>query len=174
MKKTEQKLAYIKLRAEGKSYRAIEAEIGIAKSTCSEWEKELRSDIDELKRESLEEIYNSYGMAREARIRRIGETLNKIDSALEEIDFKAIPPEKLLDFKLKYQAALKEEYAATTPEAQEATGAPKDTLTAIQDLYRRLTTGETTTDQAKSELTVIDHMIDAHNRNTPLSDMFQF
>lgn len=171
MKKTEQKLEYIKLRAEGKSYRAIEAEIGIAKSTCSEWDKELRGEIDELKKEQLEEIYNSYGMAKEARIRRIGETLNKIDQALAEVDFKTIAPEKLLDYKLKYQAALRDEYSVPAPETS---GAPKDTLEALQGLYRRLTIGETSTDQAKSELNVIDHIVDANNRNTPLSEMFGF
>ena len=165
MKTTDKKLEFIRLRAEGKSYRAIEQEIGISRTTCGEWEKELSADIARLKQESLEELYTQYGMAREARIRRIGETLRRIDSALDAVDLSALPPEKLLDFKLKYSAALRDEYTATA--STEATGAADDTLEAIQGLYRRIATGETTTEQAKTELSVIDHMVDGYNRKNP-------
>ena len=165
MKTTDKKLEFIRLRAEGKSYRAIEQEIGVSRTTCGEWEKELSADIARLKQESLEELYTQYGMAREARIRRIGETLRRIDSALDAVDLSALPPEKLLDFKLKYSAALRDEYTATA--STEATGAADDTLEAIQGLYRRIATGETTTEQAKTELSVIDHMVDGYSRKNP-------
>ena len=85
MKSQEQKTNFIRLRAEGRSLRAIEAEIGVSKSTLSEWEKELRAEVERLRGENLEELYSSYGMAKEARIRRIGETLRRIDSALDEV-----------------------------------------------------------------------------------------
>ena len=165
MKTTDKKLEFIRLRAEGKSYRAIEQEIGVSRTTCGEWEKELSADIARLKQESFEELYTQYGMAREARIRRIGETLRRIDSALDAVDLSALPPEKLLDFKLKYSAALRDEYTATA--STEATGAADDTLEAIQGLYRRIATGETTTEQAKTELSVIDHMVDGYSRKNP-------
>lgn len=164
MKTADKKREFIRLRAEGKSYRAIQAETGISKSTCSEWEKELRSDIDGLRQESLEELYTQYGMTREARIRRLGETLSRIDKALEEADLSRITPERLLDFKLKYTAALREEYSAAPVNA---TGAADDTLEAIQDLYRRTVSGEITTDQAKTELNVLDHMADGYQRANP-------
>lgn len=169
MKTTDKKLEFIRLRAEGKSYRAIEQEIGVSRSTCGEWERELRADIDALRHESLEELYTQYGMAREARIRRIGDTLRRIDEALADVDLSALPPEKLLDFKLKYSTALRDEYTATA--STEATGAATDTLEAIQGLYRRITTGETTTEQAKTELSILDRMVDGYNRANPL-EMF--
>lgn len=169
MKTTDKKLEFIRLRAEGKSYRAIEQEIGVSRTTCGEWERELRADIDALRHESLEELYTQYGMAREARIRRIGDTLCRIDEALADVDLSALPPEKLLDFKLKYSTALRDEYTATA--STEATGAATDTLEAIQGLYRRIATGETTTEQAKTELSILDRMVDGYNRANPL-EMF--
>lgn len=165
MKTTDKKLEFIRLRAEGKSYRAIEQEIGVSRTTCGEWEKELSADVARLKQERLEEVYAQYGMAREARIRRIGETLRRLDEALADVDLSALPPEKLLDFKLKYSAALRDEYTATA--STEATGAATDTLEAIQDLYRRIATGETTTEQAKTELNILDHMVDGYSRQNP-------
>lgn len=169
MKTADKKRDFIRLRAEGKSYRAIEQEIGVSRSTCGEWERELRADIDALRHESLEELYTQYGMAREARIRRIGETLRRIDSALEEVDLSTLSPERLLDFKLKYSAALREEYSAAAP--MEATGAATDTLETIQELYRRTASGDTTVEQAKTELSILDHMVDGYNRANPL-DIF--
>ena len=170
MKSNEKKLEFIRLRAEGKSYRAIEAETGISKSTCSEWERELSSEIARLKQDSLEEMFNTYGMTREARIKRIGETLSRIDEALASADLSAIPPEKLLDYKLKYTAALKEEYTGLA--STEATGAAQTTLEAIQGLYLRIASGETTSDQAKAELNILDHMVDGYNRaNDPFRNI---
>ena len=109
-------------------------------------------------------------MAREARIRRIGETLRRLDEALADVDLSALPPEKLLDFKLKYSAALRDEYTATA--STEATGAATDTLEAIQGLYRRIATGETTTEQAKTELNILDHMVDGYSRQNPFDFSF--
>ena len=170
MKTTDKKLEFIRLRAEGKSYRAIEQEIGVSRTTCGEWEKELSADIARLKQESLEEVYAQYGMAREARIRRIGDTLRRLDEALADVDLSSMPPEKLLDFKLKYSAALRDEYTATA--STEATGAAADTLEAIQGLYRRIATGETTTEQAKTELNILDHMVDGYSRQNPFDFSF--
>lgn len=166
MKTADKKRDFIRLRAEGKSYRAIEKETGISRSTCSEWEKALRSEIDGLRQDTLEEMYTQYGMAREARIRRIGETLRRIDTALESVDFSTLSPERLLDFKLKYTAALKEEYNAFAP--IEATGAATDTLEAIQELYRRTASGAITVEQAKTELSIIERMVSGYQRANPL------
>ena len=168
MKSAEQKQEFIRLRAEGKSYRAIQAETGISRSTCSEWEKELRTEIDRLRAENLEELYSSYGMAREARIRRLGETLRRIDTALDGVDLSTLSPDKLLLLKLKYESALREEHSAAT--YTEATGAAGDTLDAITDLYRRTASGDTTPEKAKVELSVIDHMVDGYQRKNPFDN----
>ena len=165
MKTAEKKLEFIRLRAESKSYRAIEAEIGVSRSTCSKWDKDLSQEIARLRRENLEALYNEYGMMREERIRRIGDTLRRIDHALEAVDLSTITPEKLLDYKLKYQAALRNEYSSTAHE--EATGAADDTLEAMQSLYRRIASGEITADQARAELNILNRMMDGYDRANP-------
>ena len=79
MKDTEKKLEYVRLRASGKSYSFIAKELGISKSTCSSWEKELKTDIETLRQDSLQELYTSYNMTREARITKLGKALESID-----------------------------------------------------------------------------------------------
>lgn len=169
MKQQEQRTEFIRMRAEGKSLRAIAAEIGVSKSTLSEWEKQLSAEVSRLRAENLEELYSSYGMAKEARIQRIGNTLRRIDEALDAVDLSALPPEKLLDFKLKYQAALAEEYTAP---AAEVSGEAESTLEALRDLYRRVASGELSIDKAKTEAALIDKVVAGYNRTRPLEELF--
>ena len=101
---------FILLRAEGRSYSFITQKLAISKTTCIKWNKELEEKILEQKQDNLNNLYKSYNLTKEARIERLGTTLKKIDSALEKVDYSTIAPEKLLDFKLKYTQALKQEY----------------------------------------------------------------
>lgn len=169
MKQQEHKTDFIRLRAEGRSLRAISAELGVSKSTLSEWDKALSEEISQLRRENLEELYTSYGMAKEARIRRLGETLRRIDTALDAVDLSELPPEKLLLYKLKYQEALRDEYTAP---AAEATGEAESTLEALRDLYRRTASGEISIDKAKTEAALIDKVVTGYTRTRPLDDLF--
>ena len=169
MKQQEHKTDFIRLRAEGRSLRAISAELGVSKSTLSEWDKALTEEISQLRRENLEELYTSYGMAKEARIRRLGETLNRIDTALDAVDLSALPPDKLLMFKLKYQEALRDEYTAP---AADVSGEAEETLEALRDLYRRTASGEISIDRAKTEAALIDKVVSGYTRPQPLSELF--
>lgn len=101
---------FILLRAEGRSYSFITQKLAISKTTCIKWNKELEEKILEQKQDNLSDLYSAYNLTKEARIKRLGTTLKKIDSALEKVDYSTIAPEKLLDFKLKYTQALKDEY----------------------------------------------------------------
>lgn len=56
-------------------------------------------------------------MTKEARIKKLGDTLEKIEDAIAKADFSTVDPAKLLDFKLKYTEALKGEYIGTKPAA---------------------------------------------------------
>jgi len=42
MKPQENRLEFIRLRAEGNSYTSISKELNISKDTCSRWEQELK------------------------------------------------------------------------------------------------------------------------------------
>ena len=164
MKPQETKTEFIRLRAEGKSYSTIAQQLHISKATCTEWERELKANIAELKQEQLNELYSSYYMTKEARIRKLGDTLNSINTALDGADLNTIPPEKLLDYKLKYTEALKEEYTGTaTPYSFSKKIDPKDIVEALGDLLARIRAGEVTTEQASRESAVLANLLKAYD-----------
>ena len=165
MKPQAQKTEFIRLRAEGRSYSYIADTLHISKGTCTAWERELKEAIADLKQEQLNELYSSYYMTKEARVKKLGETLNGINEALDAVDLKEIPPEKLLDFKLKYTEALKGEYTGSgTPYQFTADKIePKDIVTALGDLLNRVRTGEVTPEQANRESTVIANLLKAYD-----------
>lgn len=163
MKPIDEKKEYINLRAQGKSYQYICDALHISKSTCSAWEKELKDQIDDLKKAQLAELAETYGMAKEARIKRLGDTLNKINAALQNIPFDSIEPSKLLDFKLKYTQALKEEYTGTTGTFKLSDGVDaKQIITGLADLLNRIQAGEVTAEQAAKESTVFANLLKAY------------
>ena len=162
MKPQEIKLEFVRLRAEGQSYDKIAEALHISKATCTAWERELKADISRLQQEQLNELYSSYGMAKEARIRRIGDTLRRLDDALSEVDLTAIAPEKLLDFKLKYSQALKEEFTGLTPPPDfPKGGTPEEVQAAFTDIYQRVRKGEITAEQAGEEIKALSSILQA-------------
>lgn len=164
MKPTELKKEYIHLRAEGKSYSVICEQLHISKSTCTKWERELASQIDDLKRAELAELYESYSMTKEARIRRLGDTLEKINAALEQTDFTTVDPAKLLDYKLRYTEALKGEYIGAKPAPLGLDSADaKGILTAYADLLNRVRAGDITTEQAQKESGILAQLLKAYD-----------
>ena len=164
MKPQEMKTEFIRLRAEGKSYSVIADTLHISKSTCTSWERELKDRITELKQEQLDELYISYYMTKEARIRKLGDTLENINTALDGVDIATVPPEKLLDFKLKYTDALKGEYTGGgTPYQFSADIKPREILTALGDLLNRIRAGEVTAEQASRESLVIGNLLKAYD-----------
>lgn len=163
MKPAELKKEYVRLRAEGKSYSYICEQLHISKSTCTKWERGLASQIDELKRAELAELCESYSMTKEARIRRLGDTLEKINAALEQADFTAVDPAKLLDFKLKYTEALKGEYIGTKPALELDSVDAKGIVTALADLLNRVRAGDITTEQAQKESGILAQLLKAYD-----------
>jgi len=165
LKPQETKIEFIRLRAEGRSYSYIADTLHISKSTCTAWERELKNAIAELKQEQLNELYSSYYMTKEARIKKLGDTLDSINTALEGADLSQIPPEKLLEYKLKYMEALKGEYTGSgTPYQFTADKIePKDIVTALADLLNRVRTGEVTPEQANRESTIIANLLKAYD-----------
>jgi len=166
LKPLEMKTEFIRLRAEGQSYSRIAATLHISKSTCTAWERELKDQVAELKQEQLNELYNTYFMTREARIRRLGDTLNEISDTLSNVDLSEVSPEKLLDFKLKYTEALKEEYTGTAPAYMfDETIEPKDVVAALGNLLNRIRAGECTAEQASRESLVLSNILKAYEQS---------
>ena len=163
MKPNDQKNEFIRLRAEGKSYTAIGKELSISKATCTAWERELTAEIAEKKKEQLEEMYQAYYMTREARITKLGQALESIEDALSKADLTQVSPEKLLDYKLKYMEALKQEFIDTTPAIPlDASFNPSDIIVVLADLLKRIRNRETNLDQATRETMVIANILKAY------------
>lgn len=164
MKLQETRDEFVRLRAEGQSYTAIAEQLHISKSTCSAWEKELKGRITQLKQERLSELYESYGMAKEGRIRRLGETINRIGEALENADLESLPPDKLLKFYLDYSEALKKEYAGgPAPFLLKDNTTPEAILAAFGELFDRIRAGEVTGEQAANEGRTLTSLLTAHD-----------
>ena len=138
MKSDATKQKFIQLRAEGLSYAKISEQLHLSKATCSSWENKFTEEIATLKKDHLQELYDEYGMEKEARIKALGKVLSKIDDAIDDADFSAMTPAQLLDARLKYQKALSNEYVPTT----DSTG-----TTSMNELQARLLT---LADQAKN------------------------
>lgn len=161
MKRQKDKEKFVKLKAEGYSNASISRELGIAKATCTSWGRELASQIEDAKKTQLAELIEGYGIAKEARIKRLGETLDKIDSAVEQLDFTLIAPAKLLDLQIAYTNALKEEYNSLRPAGELKADTPQGIIEALINLLDRARAGEVTKEQATSESTIIINLLRA-------------
>lgn len=156
MKDEATKRKFIELRAEGKSYRAIHEELGIAKATCSSWEKSLADQISEARRERLEELYTSYSMTREARIEKLGEIIQRIDEARgnSEKPLELIGEDRLLELRLKYERELQTLYKE--PETASEDSTLDGLLEEYNRLYSEARSGRWTASEVRAQLSVLD------------------
>lgn len=162
MKPNELKQEFIKLRAGGKSYSQIAEELHISKSTCTKWERDFAAEINDLKRAELAELHESYGMAKEARIRALGGTLAKINEAIDKADFSEVDPAKLLDYKLRYMEALKGEYVGALAAVDPKDVTAEDILSAFADVLNRSRAGDITQEQAQRESALLANLLKAY------------
>lgn len=156
----EKKQAFIKLRAEGLSYRSIAAEINIGRTTCARWENEFRGEIAALRAEQLKAIYAEFSITREARIRKLGEILNRMEAEIRKKDLSEIPADKLVELYIKYSKILESDYII--PAEPIAIREPKDLLYVLGDLVNRLRSGEITEEQVRRESLAINTMLKAY------------
>lgn len=168
---TETKERFILLRAENKSYSQIVDQLHISKSSCIKLSKELNYEIAQAKAEKLRGLYKEYAMTKEARIKNLGETLKAIDKALGKADLDSLSPRELLDFKLKYSQALKEEYIpivdSQNSEAPESYIESLKALLAGERESREVFNIGLSTTALNKELTLLDriHKAELENNN---------
>ena len=97
MKNELKKVKFVQLRTEGFTYSEISEELGISKPTLISWSRELKSELRNafsLRKLELQKIYN---LTQERQIQLQSNILNKIESAIDASDLKAIPPGKLIE-----------------------------------------------------------------------------
>ena len=146
---------FVLMRAENKSYSQIMKALNIGRNSCVNLNKELSSQIAEQKADNLNRLYTAYFMTKEARIKKLGASLKKIDTAIENADFSGIAPDKLLDLKLKYTQALKEEYTEPAYKVDFEQPTPEAIYSLMLDLLNRVRAGLIDDIQAQKEFTVI-------------------
>lgn len=173
MKSTAVKSEFIQRRAEGQSYDTIANALQVSKSTCSAWEAELGAQITLRKQQELNDLYNQYGLVKAARIKRLGDTLAKIDEAIDAADLTQIPPEKLLRLKLEYARELRDEYKGNVEALLPDDGSATDSNVyfVLVNIYNRLSSGEISVQQAKVEIEALQQLKGAFDRATS-EDLF--
>ena len=123
-----------------------------------------KAQIAKHKSERLQDVYTEYGMYKEARIKALGTALNNISDELSSRDLSDVSTDKLLDYKLKYTTALSEEYVPIAPQTDEGQDLDAKTIiNRLDDLYTRVRSGETTKEQAQTELIVLSGMLRAYD-----------
>lgn len=94
-----------------------------------------------------------YEMHRASRIKRFGDMLNRIDTALEQKDLSELPADKLLELKLKYEEKLAGEYIAPAPSMGETS--TEGQLWEIENLMLEASRGQISPADVKARLEVI-------------------
>lgn len=114
MKDTNTKEQFLSMRAEGLSYQAIADELRVSRQTLIHWGKELQSDIKNFKAIRLDAMYEQYSLTKEARIKLIGEHIEKVRTELSSRDLSSVNTDKLYDILLKLTEAQNKERESLT------------------------------------------------------------
>ena len=107
--KAELKERFIELRAAGHSYDAIAAQLSVSKPTLIEWARELTLEIQNARAMRLDELFETFALAKEKRVEAFGKRLQAIMAELDKRDLSAVKTEILLALALKYIEAAREE-----------------------------------------------------------------
>lgn len=110
MKSIEKKEAFIEMRAKGLSLQKCAESLQVAKATLCNWSREMEEQIARLKAIELEGLQETYFMAKEGRIKRLGERLQAIEKELGARGLEDVSTVKLLEMSLSLQKELKAEY----------------------------------------------------------------
>ena len=112
MKDTDKKQEFIELRAKGISFAKISEQISVSKPTLIEWSKELELEVSNLKAIEMEALYEQHQLNKEARIKRLSQQLNKLETEIESRNLADIPTSKLFDLYSNILKTIKEETGA--------------------------------------------------------------
>jgi len=154
------KYQFIRMRARGIPYARIAQNLGVSKSTLSNWNSELEKEIALHKSMELEALQEEFFLLKEGRIRLLGEVLTKVREEALNRDLADVNTDKLFDIMLKYFNELKEEYIEPRPlSKRDLVRLENGTKLNIQDMETevsfildRYRSGILNIDQAKEEI----------------------
>ena len=160
--KEEQKSRFICLRAKGYSFAKISKELGVAKSTLSNWNQELQEEIAQAKAMELEALQEEYFLLKEGRIRLLGDQLRAIQEEIGNRDLSKVNTDRLLELQLRYFGELKAEYIETRQQDKIGTKLNSgDIAQRLQSVLARYRAGDIGENQAKLEQAILQSMLKA-------------
>lgn len=120
--KIEQKERFIELRAAGRSFADIAAELKVSKPTLIAWSRELIREVHNARTIRTDELFERFAVAKTKRIEAFGKHLQEILGELDKRKLSDIKTEALLSLALKYGEVMRAEY-----EELKIEGAPEET-----------------------------------------------
>lgn len=164
--RVEEKNRFIDLRARGYSYSKIAEELRVSKATLTLWDKDLKEEIKKLRALQLDELYTKYSMLKEARITKLGDTLERVEQELGRRNLSAVSTDKLLDYKMRFMKELREEYIDPQEDRNVTKLNAKSILSELFTLLERLRGGEITKDQANREGIILGAILKAYEAHS--------
>jgi len=163
--KTEKKIKYYQLRAEGKKQKDAAEMLGVSERTCRRWEQEARS-FSEDAADTAKKLYGAKLINQNASTTAIYAML---ESEIATLNFDELSPAKKLDLLLKYGRRLDELESKAAPAEPEAL--TLDGLDALDDetakaeiikmqtrLYNMAAAGEITDEQARKKIALLTEL----------------
>ena len=156
---------FIELRAKGYSLARCAKLLRLSKSTLATWQQDLEAQIAGLKAIELEALQETFFLAKEARIRLLGEQVQAILEELRTRSLADVPTDKLLDSLLKFGQALREEFVEPrflsdrdTRRLEDGTGPELDSRAVAVELgqvLQRYKSGLVDIQQARQEVALL-------------------
>lgn len=110
---------FLVLRAQGKSLRTIEKEIGTNRGTLAKWEREHLEELMNLKAVERDTMREKYLLTNHAQLELLGTQFMRLKKELEKRDLSDIPTLKLVELFLKYSTRLTEDFPAEWIDTEE-------------------------------------------------------
>ena len=114
----------------------------------------------------LEELYTKYYMSKEARIKLLGGSLEKVNEEIERRDFATLPLDKLIDFQVRLVKELKDEYIDLQGDIIDTKLNASGIVAEFLNLLARVRSGEITKEQAYKESYILTSLLRAYEANT--------
>jgi transcriptional regulator with XRE-family HTH domain len=95
MKDQETVQKFIELRAQGWSFVRIAAELGVAKSTLTEWSRKFRFEIHNRRALVLDDLQDRILGTVQSRVAGLAEKLGKVENELRQRDLKELTTSQL-------------------------------------------------------------------------------
>jgi transposase len=109
MKTTEHKEQFIQLRAKGKSFDKIAAEMNVSKPTLIEWQRQFRAEISNMQFIEYQSLIEQFQHSKKQVIERLCKEIERINQEIEKRDLSELTIKDLYSLKTAIEAKLHNE-----------------------------------------------------------------